>query len=107
MNLMRFMMETLSSLLIPRFYTDARGSFSDGVVSTGPKAGANLDFFLRAGPHLMNARGMGTIIRAKQPSSVPAHCTPRFWNICLENRGNAAPTADRIIVFAANTEAAL
>lgn len=55
----------------------------------------------------MNARGIGTMIRARHPRSVPAHCTPRFWNICFANSGNAAPTADRMIVFAANTEAAL
>lgn len=42
-----------------------------------------------------------------QPMRVPAHCTPRFWNSCLENSGNAAPTAERRIVFAAKTDAAL
>lgn len=55
----------------------------------------------------MNARGIGTIIAARQPRRVPAHCTPRFRNICLEKRGNAAPTVDRMIVFAAKTDAAL
>lgn len=50
---------------------------------------------------------MGIIIADRQPSSVPAHCTPKFTNICFENRGKHAPTADRKIVFAANTDAAL
>lgn len=44
---------------------------------------------------------------AKQPSKVPAHWTPRLLNICLANKGKAAPIADRRIVFAAKTEAAL
>jgi hypothetical protein len=88
-------------------YTDALGSFSEGLLSRGGKAGANLDFFLRMGPILMNASGIGTMINARHPSNVPAHCTPRLLNICFENNGNAAPTADRMIVLAANTDAAL
>ena len=55
----------------------------------------------------MKARGIGTMINARHPRSVPAHCTPRLLNICFENSGNAAPTADRMIVLAANTDAAL
>jgi hypothetical protein len=47
------------------------------------------------------------MINARHPSRVPAHCTPRLLNICFENSGKAAPTADRIIVLAANTDAAL
>lgn len=47
------------------------------------------------------------MMSARQPSNVPAHWTPRLTNICFENRGNAAPTADRIMVFAAKTDAAL
>lgn len=66
-----------------------------------------MDFFLKAGPHLINASGIGTMRAARHPRSVPAHCTPRLTNICRENRGKAAPTADRMIVFAAKTEAAL
>jgi hypothetical protein len=56
---------------------------------------------------LINARGIGTIIRARHPRRVPAHCTPKLLNICLENKGKAAPTADLMIVFAAKTDAAL
>jgi hypothetical protein len=55
----------------------------------------------------MNARGIGTMMSARQPSNVPAHCTPRLTNICFEKRGKEAPTADRIMVFAAKTDAAL
>lgn len=88
-------------------YTDARGSFSASPVGRASKTGANLDFFLSAGPNLMNANGIGTMITARQPNNVPAHCTPRFKNICFENRGKAAPTADRMMVLAAKTEAAL
>jgi hypothetical protein len=44
---------------------------------------------------------------AKQPRSVPAHCTPRFLNIWVENNGNPAATADRSIILAATVEAAL
>lgn len=47
------------------------------------------------------------MIAARQPKRVPAHWTPRLMNICFENNGNAAATADRIIVLAAKTEAAL
>lgn len=44
---------------------------------------------------------------AKQARSVPAHCTPRFSNICVENKGKAAATAERSIMLAATVEAAL
>lgn len=47
------------------------------------------------------------MIAARHPRRVPAHCTPRLTNICFEKRGKAAPTADRMMVFAAKTEAAL
>jgi hypothetical protein len=66
-----------------------------------------LDIFLNAGPHFINANGIGTIMRARQPKRVPAHWTPRFWNICFVKRGNAAATEDRMIVLAAKTDAAL
>lgn len=88
-------------------YTDAEGSCSDLPVGRASKVGANLDLFLNEGPNLMNASGIGTMINARQPNSVPAHCTPRFTNICFEKRGKAAPTADRMIVLAAKTDAAL
>jgi hypothetical protein len=55
----------------------------------------------------MNASGIGIIIADRQPSNVPAHCTPRLTNICLEKRGKHAPTADLRMVLAANTDAAL
>lgn len=41
------------------------------------------------------------------PISVPAHCTPKFSNICLAKRGKHAPTSDRSIVLAAKADAAL
>jgi hypothetical protein len=47
------------------------------------------------------------MIVARQPSKVPAHCTPRFWNICLENSGKPAATIDRRIMLAATVEADL
>lgn len=51
--------------------------------------------------------GIGIMITAMHPMSVPAHWTPKFRNSCRENKGNVAPTAERRIVFAAKTEAAL
>ena len=80
---------------------------SDLFLAPISKTGANLDFFLNAGPHLINPKGIGTIMSARHPSNVPAHCTPKLINICFENKGKAAPTADRIKVFAAKTEAVL
>lgn len=97
----------MSSTDYAPLYTDARGSFTDSPVGPVSKTGANLDFLRSAGPNLMNTRGIGTMITARQPRRVAAHCTPRFINICFENSGKAAPTADRIIVLAAKTEAAL
>ena len=47
------------------------------------------------------------MIVARQPSKVPAHCTPRFWNICRVNSGNPAATTDRSIILAATVEAEL
>ena len=44
---------------------------------------------------------------ARQARSVPAHCTPSFSNICSENRGKPAATAERSIMLAATVEAAL
>ena len=55
----------------------------------------------------MNAKGIGIIIAPRHPNNVPAHWTPRLVNIWREKRGKHAPTADRRIVLAANTEAAL
>lgn len=55
----------------------------------------------------MKAKGIGIIIAARHPSSVPAHWTPRFWNIWREKRGKQAPTAERRMVLEAKTEAAL
>jgi hypothetical protein len=43
----------------------------------------------------------------KQPRSVPAHCTPRFSNIWVENNGKPAAKADRSMMLAATVEAAL
>ena len=59
------------------------------------------------GPYMRNAMGIGIIRAAIHPSSVPAHCTPRFSNICLEKSGKQAPTRDRSIVLAAKADAAL
>ena len=50
---------------------------------------------------------MGIITADRHPSSVPAHCTPRFANICFEKSGNPAATLDRRMMFAATVEAAL
>lgn len=47
------------------------------------------------------------MMAAKHPSSVPAHCTPKLANICLEKSGNPAAMADRSIMFAAIVEATL
>ena len=47
------------------------------------------------------------MMAARHPSKVPAHCTPRLTNICFAKSGKHAPTADRRIVLAAKTEAAL
>jgi hypothetical protein len=44
---------------------------------------------------------------ARQASSVPAHCTPRFSNIWVENRGKPAATAERSMMLAATVDAAL
>ena len=56
---------------------------------------------------MMNPTGIGIIIAARHPSNVPAHCTPRLTNICRAKRGKHAPTADRRMVLAAKTDAAL
>lgn len=56
---------------------------------------------------MMNPTGIGIIIAARHPSNVPAHCTPRLTNICRAKRGKHAPTADRKMVLAAKTDAAL
>lgn len=58
-------------------------------------------------PNSINSTGIGTIIAPRHPSSVPAHWMPRLLNICRVNSGKHAPTMDRIIVLAANAEAAL
>lgn len=50
---------------------------------------------------------MGTMIAAIQPSSVPAHWMPMFWNTCVTKSGKTKPTIDRIMVVAANVDAAL
>ena len=47
------------------------------------------------------------MIADRHPSSVPAHCTPRFANICFEKSGKPAATLDRRMIFAATVEAAL
>jgi hypothetical protein len=47
------------------------------------------------------------MMTAMHPSIVPAHCTPKFCIICLENSGKAHPMADRRIVLAAMVDAAL
>ena len=61
----------------------------------------------RAGPKTLSPTGIGIAIAAIHARSVPAHCTPRFANICRENRGNPAATAERSMIFAATVEAAL
>lgn len=50
---------------------------------------------------------MGIMIADRHPNSVPAHCTPRFANICFEKSGNPAATLDRRMMLAATVEAAL
>ena len=59
------------------------------------------------GPIFMNAREIGTMINASHPRRVAAHCTPRLLKICFKNCGNAGPTADRMMVLAANPDEAL
>jgi hypothetical protein len=61
---------------------------------------ANRLFRRRAGPHAMNAKGIGIRIAERQPSNVPDHCTPR-----LTNGGEACSPADRRMVLTANTDA--
>lgn len=79
------------------------------ISSPGSKAWepANLLNFRNLGPNTMNPIGIGTRRTARQPSSVPAHWTPRFCIICFENSGNEQPIADRRMVLAAIVEAAL
>jgi hypothetical protein len=55
----------------------------------------------------MNPKGIGIIIKDRQPSKVPAHWTPKLLKICLANREKHPPTMDLRIVFAAKTDAAL
>lgn len=62
---------------------------------------------LSLGPNHINTNGIGIIITPIHPMRVPAQFTPRFVNNCLENNGKVAPTAERRIVLAAKTEAAL
>lgn len=62
---------------------------------------------LKTGPYARNARGMGIITVAIQASNDPAQCTPRFANICVENSGKLAATAERNMMLAATVEAAL
>jgi hypothetical protein len=62
---------------------------------------------LKRAPNLRKANGIGIMSAAKHPSNVAAHCTPRFANICFENSGNAAATAERRMMFAATADAAL
>lgn len=50
---------------------------------------------------------MGTMMAAIQPRSVPAHWMPMFLNICVAKSGKTEPTMDRIMVVAANADAAL
>ena len=54
-----------------------------------------------------NTKGIGIIIVAKQPSKVPAPCTPILSNICLEKSGNPATTDERSIILIATVDAAL
>lgn len=67
----------------------------------------SLLLLLSRGPSILNTKGIGIMITAKQPSRVDAHCTPRFPNICLEKSGNPAAIAERSIIFAATADAAL
>lgn len=67
----------------------------------------SLLLLLSRGPRILNAKGIGIMITAKQPSRVDAHCTPRFSNICLEKSGNPAAIAERSIMLAATADAAL
>lgn len=67
----------------------------------------SLLLLLSRGPRILNTKGIGIMITAKQPSRVDAHCTPRFPNICLEKSGNPAAIAERSIIFAATADAAL
>lgn len=69
--------------------------------------GANLLRRLNQGPNLIKANGIGIIMNAKHPNNVPAHCTPRFVKSWREKSGKPAPTADRRMVLAAKTDAAL
>jgi hypothetical protein len=50
---------------------------------------------------------MGIMTAARHPSRVPAHWTPIFLNICFENKGKPAATAERRMMFAATVDAAL
>ena len=68
---------------------------------------STLLFLRKEGPNTLSTNGIGSISVARQARSVPAHCTPRFANICLEKRGNPAATAERSIMLAATVEAAL
>ena len=64
-------------------------------------------FCLTLPPHLFSTNGIGIMTVATQANSVPAHCTPRFANNCLENNGKPAATVDRSMMFAATVDAAL
>ena len=58
-------------------------------------------------PYALNTKGIGIMIAARQARRVPAHCTPRFSNIWVENKGKPAATAERSMMLAATVEAAL
>lgn len=62
---------------------------------------------LKVGPYALKTTGIGIMTAARQARSVPAHCTPRLSNICVENKGKPAATAERSMMFAATVEAAL
>lgn len=70
-------------------------------------AGAKRLMLRNRRPKRINSNGIGTMMAAKQPRSVPAHCTPRLLNICRVYSGKHPATTDRIMVFAAKAEAAL
>ena len=70
-------------------------------------AASILLFFRREGPKNLSPTGIGIMIAARHASNVPAHCTPRFANICREKRGNPAATVERSMMFAATVDAAL
>lgn len=67
--------------------------------------GENLLLARIRGPYLLKRNGIGNINKAIPPMRVDAQLTPIPSYICLVNRGNAAPTAERTIVLAANADA--